>query len=171
MQLARRRGLRTVNLVRRETAVAATKEQGGDIVLVDGEGLADSVKGATRGAAIRLGIDAIGGAATNRLAQCLSEGGTLINYGMMSGEPCQITPSSLIFSDIKLRGFWLAKWFRDASRDTRRALYDELTQLVASGALHARIHATYPVDRIQEAVAAASAGERDGKILITGGAG
>lgn len=170
MQLARRRGLRTVNLVRRESAVAATKAQGGDIVLVDGEGIAGRVKEATGGAAIRLGIDAVGGAATDRLAQCLAEGGTLVNYGLMSGEPCQVAPSSLIFRDITLKGFWLAKWFRDTSRDIQRALYGELTQLVASGALRARIHATYPVDRIQEAVAAAHAGERDGKILVTGGA-
>jgi NADPH:quinone reductase-like Zn-dependent oxidoreductase len=170
MQLAKRRGLRTVNLVRRESAVAATKEQGGDIVVVDGDGIAGRVSEATGGAAIRLGIDAVGGAATDRLAQCLSEGGTLVNYGMMSGEPCQITPGSLVFRDITLRGFWLAKWFREASRDAQRALYGELTQLVASGALHARIHATYPVARIREAVAAASAGERDGKILVTGGA-
>jgi NADPH:quinone reductase-like Zn-dependent oxidoreductase len=69
-----------------------------------------------------------------------------------------------------LKGFWLTKWFRDANRDAQRALYGELTQLVASGALHSRIHATYPVARIQEAVAAANAGERDGKILVTGGA-
>ncbi len=170
MQLAQQRDLRTVNLVRRESAVAATKEQGGDIVLVDGEGLVDRVKKATGGAAIRLGIDAAGGAATDRLAQCLSEGSTLVNYGMISGEPCQLASSSLIFRDITLRGFWLAKWFRDVGHDARRALYDELTRLVASGALHARIHATYPVDRIQEAVAAANAGERDGKILVTGGA-
>jgi NADPH:quinone reductase-like Zn-dependent oxidoreductase len=119
---------------------------------------------------LRLGIDAIGGAATDRLAQCLSEGGTLVNYGMMSGEPCVVAPSSLVFRDITLMGFWLAKWFRDASHDARQALYSELTQLVASSVLHARIHATYPVDRIREAVAAAYAGKRDGKILVTGGA-
>jgi len=62
------------------------------------------------------------------------------------------------------------KWFRTASRDAQRALYGELAQLVASGALSARIAASYPVDKIQEAVAAANAGERDGKILVTGGA-
>jgi mitochondrial enoyl-[acyl-carrier protein] reductase / trans-2-enoyl-CoA reductase len=170
MQLAKRRGLRTVNLVRRESAVAATKALGGDIVLVDDESLADRMNEATGGAAIRLGIDAVGGAATDRLAQCLSEGSTLVNYGMMSGQACRVAPSSLIFRDITLRGFWLMKWFRDTSHDARRALYGELTRLVASGALHARIHATYPVERIQEAVAAAFVGQRDGKILVTGGA-
>jgi len=170
MQLAGRRGLRTVNLVRRESAVAATKDQGGDVVLVDGENIARRVKEATGGAAIRLGIDAVGGAATDRLAQCLAEGATLVNYGMMSGQPCQVSPSSFVFRDITLKGFWLAKWFRDSSRDAQRALYGELTKLVASGVLHARVQATYPVQSIREAVAAASAGERDGKILVTGAA-
>lgn len=166
VQLARLRGIRTVNLVRRASAVAAVQAQGGDVVLVDGDDLAARVKAATGGAAIRLGIDAVGGAATDRLASCLAEGGTLVNYGMMSGEPCQVAPRNFVFNDLTLRGFWLAKWFRSASRDAQRALYGELTRLVATGALHARIHATYPVDRIQAAVAAAAAGERDGKILI-----
>ena len=171
VQLAKRRGLRTVNLVRRASAVAAVQADGGDVVLVDGDDIDQRVKDATGGAAIQLGIDAVGGAATDRLARCLAEGGTLVNYGMMSGEPCQVAPASFVFRDITLKGFWLAKWFRDASREAQRALYTELTQLVASGALHARIHATYPVDRIQEAVAAAHAGGRDGKILVVGNAG
>lgn len=168
VQLAQRRGLRTVNLVRRDAAVAAVKADGGDVVLVDGDDIDRRVKDATGGAAIQLGIDAVGGAATDRLARCLAEGGTLVNYGMMSGEPCQVAPSSFVFRDITLKGFWLAKWFRNASREAQRALYAELTQLVATGALHARIHATYPVERIQEAVAAANAGGRDGKILVVG---
>jgi NADPH:quinone reductase-like Zn-dependent oxidoreductase len=145
MQLAKRRGRRTVNLLRRESAVVATQAQGGDVVLVDGEDIARRVREATGGAAIRLGIDAADGAATDRLARCLAEGGTLVNYGMISGEPCRVAPSSFVFRDITLRGFWLVKWFRDASREAQRAPYSELTQLVASGALHARIHATYPV--------------------------
>ena len=166
VQLAKLRGYRSVNIVRRASAVASVRAQGGDVVLVDGDDLAARVKAATGGAAIRLGIDAVGGAATDRLAGCLAEGGTLVNYGMMSGEPCQVAPRAFVFNDLTLRGFWLAKWFRTASRDAQRALYGELTRLLATGALSARIHATYPVARIQEAVAAAAAGERDGKSLI-----
>jgi trans-2-enoyl-CoA reductase len=170
MQLARRRGLRTVNLVRRASAAAVTAAQGGDVVLVDGEDLARRVSEATGGARIMLGIDGVGGAATGRLAECLADGGTLVNYGVMSGEPCRVAPGSFIFHNIRLRGFWLVRWFRETSRDAQRALYRELTQLVADGTLQARIHACYPVERIREAVAAAGAGGRDGKILVTGGA-
>ena len=166
VQLAKLRGIKTVNVVRRESAVAAVLADGGDVVLVDGEDLPARVKEAVGGAELRLGIDAVGGAATDRLARCLSNGGCLVNYGMMSGEACQVTPASFIFNDITLRGFWLAKWFRTASRDAQRALYGELTQLIAAGKLSARIGATFSVSQIKEAVAAANAGERDGKVLI-----
>ena len=166
VQRARRRGLRSVNVVRRESALASVRAQGGDVVLVDADDLPQRVEEATGGAAIRLGIDAVGGRATDRLARCLGEGATLVNYGMMSGEACVVTPQSFIFNDVTLRGFWLAKWFTRASRETQRALYGELTQQVATGQLSAPIHATYSVQRIREAVAAANTGERDGKILI-----
>lgn len=166
VQLAKLRGFKTVNIVRRESAMAAVQADGGDVVLVDGDDLPARVKAATGGAAIRLGIDAVGGCATDRLARCLGESATLVNYGMMSGEACQVTPASFIFNDVTLRGFWLAKWFPKASREAQRALYGELTKLIAMGRLSARVGATYPVSQIKEAVAAASAGERDGKILI-----
>jgi mitochondrial enoyl-[acyl-carrier protein] reductase / trans-2-enoyl-CoA reductase len=166
VQLAALRGLKTVNVVRRDTAVAGVSAIGGDVVLVDGDDLPTRVKAATGGASIRLGIDAVGGRATERLANCLAEGGTLVNYGLMSGEPCSVSPQSFVFKDITLRGFWLARWFRSASRERQRALYGELTALIAAGTLHARVHAVYPVERIREAVAAAAAGERDGKILV-----
>lgn len=166
-QLAKARGVRTVNVVRRESAKAAVEEAGGDVVLVDGDDLAERVRAATEGAKLMLGIDAVGGAATDRIAQALAPGATVVNYGMMGGEPCTISPASLIFRGITLRGFWLSRWYRTVDRATRDALFGELVQLVAAGRLSARVQATYGIDRIKEAVAAAAAGEREGKILVT----
>jgi len=166
IQLAKLRGYRTVNVVRRESAVAGVQAFGGDVVLVDGDDLPRRVREATGGVPIRLGIDAVAGAATERLANCLGESATLVNYGRMSGEPCIVTPRSFIFNDVTLRGFWLARWFRHASRERQLAVFSELTQLIAEGKLHARVAATFPLSRIKEAVAAAHEGERDGKIIV-----
>lgn len=166
MQLAKARGLRTVNVVRRESAVASVRAFGGDLTLVDGDDLAARVREITDGATIALGIDAVGGPATERLAQALSPGGTIVTYGAMSGEPCTVSPASLIFRGISLRGFWLAQWFKTASPQTRAAVFGELVTLIATGRLHAQIQATYGIDQIREAVAAASMGERTGKIVL-----
>lgn len=166
IQLANIRGWKTVNIVRRESAVEGVKALGGDVVLVDGPGLAKRVKEATYNANIRLAIDAVGGSATDRLASCLANGGTLVNYGMMGGEPCQVSPRNFVFNDVTLKGFWLAKWFKLATREQQMALYGELTKLIAQGKLHARVAQTFDVKDIKAAVAAAVAGERDGKVLI-----
>jgi trans-2-enoyl-CoA reductase len=166
VQLARYRGYRTVNVVRRQDAAAVVRETGGDIILVDGEDLAKRVVKATDGAKIRLGIDAVSGTATGRLADSLCESATLVSYGHMSGEPCAIQPDAFVFRDLTVRGFWLASWFRRTPEQQRRALVDEIARLITTGKLHAPIHATYDISEIKEAVATAASGERSGKILI-----
>lgn len=166
VQLARYRGYRTVNVVRREGAAEVVREAGGDVVLVDGEDLAKGVSAAIDGAPIRLGIDAVAGAATGHLADCLCEGATLVNYGRMSGEPCALKPDALVYGDLTLRGFWLARWFRHAPEERRRAIVGEIAGLIATGKLHAPIQATYDVSEIKDAVAAAASDGRSGKILI-----
>lgn len=166
IKLAKLRGLKTVNVVRRESLVKPLLAAGADVVLVDGEDLAARVKTATEGAVIKLGIDAVGGTATARLGEALGEGATLVNYGAMSGESCVLAPLVIIFKDVTVRGFWLAKWFRTSTPAQQQELYGSLIGLIATGKLSAPVHATYPVKDIKQAVAAASSGQRDGKIIV-----
>lgn len=166
IQLAKARGLRTINVVRRESAVEAVRAAGADVVLVDGEDLGKRAREAAQKTPIKLGIDAVGGLATQHIAQSLGEGGVVVNYGAMSGEACQISPASFVFRDVSLRGFWLSRWFQQATPARRAEVFGEIAQRVAAGELQARVQATYPLEKIKDAVAAAAAGERDGKILI-----
>ncbi|HZE06632.1 MAG TPA: zinc-dependent alcohol dehydrogenase family protein [Solirubrobacteraceae bacterium] len=166
VQLARHRGQRTVNVVRREDAAAGVREAGGDVVLVDGDDLAERVAEASGGAEIRLGIDAVGGAATGRLADCLCKGAILVSYGRLSGEPCSIQAKAFIFRDLTMRGFWLVNWFRHTPEQERATVAGEIADLIAADKLWAPVHATYDVGEIKEAVAAAASGGRTGKILI-----
>jgi NADPH:quinone reductase-like Zn-dependent oxidoreductase len=166
VQFARHRGYKTVSVVRRDKAAQAVREAGGEVVLVDGDDLPKRVAEATGKSRIRLGIDAVGGAATGRLADCLGRGATLVNYGAMSGKPCTVHPAAFIFRDLTLRGFWLSAWFGQAPEQKRGSVFGEIARLIAEGKLHAPIQATYDVSEIKQAVAAAAGGERSGKILI-----
>ena len=165
-QLAKINGYKTANVVRRESAEAQVRESGADVVVTDGDDLGQRLTEATGGAKIMLGIDAVGGTATDRLAECLGDGATLVNYGAMSGEACLVSPRTIIFRDLTIRGFWLARWFGQTSAAQQQALYTRLTGLIVKGELKARIQATYTVDQIKDAVAAAARGGRSGKILI-----
>ena len=173
IDLAKLRGLKTVNVVRRESLVEPLLAAGADVVLVDGEvngqSLTERVSAATGGAQIRLGIDAIGGAATNRIGDVLAEGATLVNYGAMSGEPCMLHPTNIIFKDITVRGFWLVLWLRTATPADQQALYGELTGLMAQGKLSTAIDSTYAIKDIKKAVEVAAGEERNGKVVIVGG--
>ena len=168
--LAAADGVGTLNVVRRPGLEAELRELGAPDttrVLVDGPDLVERVAELTQGRAPRLAIDAIGGEATMRLADSLGEGGVVVNYGLLSGQPCQISAAATVFRDISLRGFWLARWYQQATGEARRALYAELSALVASGQLRAAVAATYPLEQIGQALSHAMADGRNGKVIIT----
>src|SRR5437660_2092517 len=96
IRLARARGVKTVNVVRRESLFGELKALGADVCVVDGPDLAEAVKTHTRGAPIRLGLDAVSGRATARLSACLAEGGVVCNYGSMTGEDPVMSGNALI---------------------------------------------------------------------------
>jgi NADPH:quinone reductase-like Zn-dependent oxidoreductase len=166
--LARAAGLRSINVVRRSELVAGLKAAGADEVVIDGPDLAARVTAITgKAGRPKLGIDAVAGEATLHLGASLADGGTIVNYGMLSGAPCAVHPGDVIFRDISLRGFWLSRWFATASPGERRATYAGLTELVAKGTIHVPVEATYPLDRVAEALAHAARERRGGKVLLT----
>ena len=42
------------------------------------------------------------------------------------GEPCHLAPTAIIFKDITVRGFWLAKWFETATMEQRQAAFGQI---------------------------------------------
>src|SRR6267142_21702 len=71
--LAKARGIRTVNVVRRDDVAGELRALGADVVLKDGPDLAERARAATDGAPIRLGIDAVSGDACRRIADCVAD--------------------------------------------------------------------------------------------------
>ncbi len=166
IQLAKKRGLKTINVVRRESAVQGLLEIGADHVLVDGPGLVEQINAAARGAPLRLAIDAVGGGTFSKLATALSGGGTVVCYGLLSMQAPTLPSTAVIFNDITVKGFWLTKWFERASAEDKQKTFAEIIELISSGLLKAKVSRTYGLDDIKEAVQAAASGGRDGKILL-----
>ena len=99
IQLAAQRGIRTVNVVRRENLIPGLKSLGGDVVLTDGPNLAERVKEATGGASIALAFDCVAGETFERLVSTLAYGATIVSYGVLSGQMPQLSLSSVIAND------------------------------------------------------------------------
>jgi len=167
IQLARANGWKTLNIVRRESLIEPLKAIGADAVLVDGDDLGERARAVIGDGRAMLGIDAVAGTATTRCGDCLDDGGTVVNYGFLSGDPCQLTPTQVVFRDISLKGFWLAKLMGGMSRDTLSSMYAQLAAQIADGTLNTPVEATYELDQISDALAHAHRESRDGKILVT----
>lgn len=166
IKLARADGIHTVNVIRRKELIRPLHDIGGNVVVLDGPDLAERVRAATGGAEIRLAVDAVAGTMVQRLAECLAEGGTVVNYGLLSGEPCTLDPHQVVFRDIRLVGFWLAKLMRGMKRARVEALYGELAGRMLDGTLKVPVEARYPLERIAEALAHAKREGRSGKVLL-----
>jgi NADPH:quinone reductase-like Zn-dependent oxidoreductase len=167
IRLAREAGMKSVNVVRRPELVDTLRAFGADVVLVDGPDLDQRVRAAIGGGALPLAIDAVGGSGTQRLARCVDDGGTVVNYGVLSGEACQVDGRDTVFRDVTLRGFWLRRWFMQTPPERVAALFRELAAKLADGTLAVDVEAVYPIRKIKEAVAHAARGGRTGKILVS----
>ena len=166
IRLARARGVRTMNVVRREALFAELTALGADACVVDGPDMPAAVKERTGGAPIRLGLDAVSGRAAARLAACLADGGVVCNYGSMSGEDPVMPRDRLTSGGQRLVGFVLGRGLATRSLAEVRGLYADLGAQVRAGTLTAPVEAVYPIDDIGKALAHAQRGGRDGKILV-----
>jgi len=164
--LAKRRGLRTLNVVRRPEAAAELVESGADAVVATGPDLRVHLERALGDERISLLLDAVAGDVVTELAPWLDQGGTVVSYGGLSGAPIAMTPSDLIFRDIRVRGFWQKQWVDSTPREEIAAAYARLVPLVTDGTLHAPVAATYPLERHQDALSHAAQAGRDGKVLF-----
>jgi mitochondrial enoyl-[acyl-carrier protein] reductase / trans-2-enoyl-CoA reductase len=166
IRLARARGVRTMNVVRRDALVTELKALGADACVVDGPDVADAVRAQTAGAPVRLGLDAVSGRATARLSSCLTEGGVVCNYGAMSGEDPVMPRAALTSGGQTLVGFILGRGLSTRSLAEVRTMYADLGRQVLDGTLTAPVEQVYPIDDIKTALAHAQRGSRSGKILV-----
>ncbi len=169
ISLAKRRGIRTVNIVRRPELIEDLKDIGADVVLVDGDDLPERVSLATGNAEISLAVDAVNGMATSRLADCIKDDGTILAYGVLTGEHCMVPSDVLFLRNITLKGFWTIRQMQKRSRDQQREIYNLLANLMIAGDLPTRIAATYPLENVKDAVehAGRKGADRDGKVILT----
>ena len=170
IQLAKRLGIHTVNVVRRDDVAEELKALGADVVAIGDGDLKSQVEKATGGAEIRLAFDMVGGATTGHMAQCLAERGTVALYGQVGPASAQVPINLMLFKRLTLYGF-LAEFRLRQSGGTDEdfiRIYDELSQLILKGELRSKIAAVYSFDEIHRAIEHILDGA-DGKIVIVPG--
>jgi NADPH:quinone reductase-like Zn-dependent oxidoreductase len=75
-----------------------------------------SVKASLDGKKLSLVLDTVGGTPVGELGKSLKPGGSIVLYGLQSGQFPAMPPKEFIYSGLSLHGFWLINWIRNAPR-------------------------------------------------------
>jgi NADPH:quinone reductase len=169
LQLARLRGFKTINVVRRREQAEELKALGADEVICSAdESLVERVMTVTNQAGVRAAIDAVGGRLGGKVASVLGHGGTMLAYGLLSLEHVPLNTGRMIFRSTTVRGFWLDDWFRRTPAARQREIGGALLGLMAAGQVVPAVEAEYDLKDVVEAVRHAERPGRSGKVLLVG---
>jgi NADPH:quinone reductase-like Zn-dependent oxidoreductase len=177
IRLAKRDGIRTLNVVRRRESVADLEALGADVVIVSTEGPIDEQVHDTVGRqGVKYAIDPVVGQTGTEMFKALDEDGRMLVYGSLTGEPTRIgeDPRDILSGRRTLEVFWLGYWlprldesgFYPPGTPAGVQLAQDIEALMRDDVLVTSPGRTYSLDEIGTAVAQAESVGRHGKVLL-----
>lgn len=167
IRLARHRGIKTVNIVRRAELVPELQAIGADAVLVGNEDLSQRVAQAVNNEPVLRGLDAVAGEASGTLHRSISEGGELICYGLLNSDQIVLGAADVVFRTVTIKGYSRLRVLRQMNPERIAELIAELSHLLQTGVLSSTVEQVYPFEQVHQAVEHANRPGRSGKILLS----
>lgn len=157
IQIARVWGLRTVNIVRDRPNIEQLKsflqKLGATYTLTEEELRTTNLFRSGKVKKPRLALNCVGGKSSLELMRHLADESTIVTYGGMSREPVTVPTGSLIFKDIRVRGFWMTQWTKTHfSNPDRRDMLDEIVSMMTNGEMHGPAYTLVPFKQYKEAL-------------------
>lgn len=173
MRLGQAQGFRTINVVRRQEAVAELQAAGATHVVVfdpalhSSNDLQGAVKDIVGSAGLHYAIDPVGGTTAAAVLSALSTHGRMLLFGSLSGADMPLSSRMLLTKHASIQGFWLSHFVNSKSLIFKLKLIKRITRLILDGTLQTEVRKTFPLNQIQSAVTAAEQSGRSGRILLS----
>ncbi|CAM3509972.1 zinc-binding dehydrogenase [Paracoccus nototheniae] len=165
--LARSRGIRLLNLVRRPEAAEQLAALGmTDIVSTSDPDWVARARAIIGPDGARAAVDSVGGTVAAGLVDLLGTDGLLVPFGSMTGEDLQLPAGPIIFKHLSVKGFWGARIMPATPPADRQRMFAELIGLVMDGTLKLPSGGSFGLDQPAEAVIAALTPGREGKVMF-----
>ena len=165
--LAKKRGLKTINLIRRAAQGPELLAHGADhVICTEEEDVVARVKEITDGKGAWGACEAVAGDLTEKVTASVRVGGTVIIYGAMSGIEFKGSVVDVLFRNVTIRGFWLNIWLSAMSVEQKSDLFASILGMLSDGTCVPMEGQTFELKDIRAAVAHAQAPARGGKTLL-----
>lgn len=164
---AQRRGIHVIALVRSEETAAELRAFGAaNVVVTQGEWV-KAARALANGAPIVRAVDSVAGPESLQMQRLLAEGGELVVFGGLAGEPMRLDPSLMISRELIVRGFWMNAWGnRPENRPHFAKAMQRVFELALAHELPLETAGVYALRDVHAALAATTAPGRVGKILF-----
>jgi NADPH2:quinone reductase len=165
VQLGAALGARVVAAVSSPEKMALCLARGAEVAVDYGtEDLKERIKEITGGGADVV-LDPVGGPHAEAALRALRWGGRFVTVGFASGEIPRIPLNLVLLKGVVVSGFTMEGFGRHRGEERARDLA-ELAELAATGRAAPYISATYPLDQVDQALAALAERRATGKVLV-----
>ncbi|HZI20259.1 MAG TPA: zinc-binding dehydrogenase [Pyrinomonadaceae bacterium] len=166
VRLAARRGVETVNVVRRAEQAEALRRDGARHVLDStGEDFDRRLRELCASLKATVAFEAVAGEMTGRVLAAMPRGSRAVVYGALSQGACAIDPRSLIFEGKRVEGFWLSDWMKKQNV-LKKFLVARKVEEMLGGELKTEVRARLPLEEAAEGIRQYASDMTAGKIIL-----
>ena len=167
VEIAKLMGARVIAVASSPEKLAVAQAHGADVLVDYAAGdLKAALKDATGGAGVDVIYDCVGGPFVEPALRAIAWQGRYLVVGFAAGEIPKLALNLVLLKGCDVLGvFWGSSVKRDP--EGHRANMRDLLAWIAEGRLKPRIHGTYPLDQVKDAIAILERREAVGKVVLT----
>jgi NADPH:quinone reductase-like Zn-dependent oxidoreductase len=171
IRYAKMLGIKTVATVRSESNVEVLQNLGADsVLLTTSNDFQEKLKRTCKELKATVLLDSVAAEDTPNLLKAMPNNSTAIVYGRLTETFDPIgglfSVSDVIFRNIKIEGFWLAKYIGDANPLQVISLSRKVQKLFEQGIFHTDIYASVNFDEFPKLLDHYSKHKSDGKVIL-----
>ena len=167
-QLAKIRGIETINIVRKPITAERLRKEGVQHVFVEqDDDCFEKLKPLANKLNATVAFDAVGGPLSGFIFNTMPSNSELVVYGGLSNKPIsEVNTMDIIFQNKIITGFNLMDWKTEIGHDEYLKIVNELQKLYISGQLTTKIQDCVSLENIIQGLKTYLGNMSDGKILI-----
>lgn len=171
IRYAKSKGIATIATVRSESNLEQLQQLGANVVLVTNhQHYEQALKDACKQFHASVLLDAVADKDTARCLKAMPNSSTAIVYGRLTEthDPLggMFSVADVIFRDINIEGFWLAKYIGDANPWQIYRLSQKVQKLFTTGIFKTDIHQVVNFDSFATALDHYAVNKSDGKVIL-----
>jgi NADPH2:quinone reductase len=170
IRLCKKEGIKTVNLVRKESYIQPLLDMGADYVInTSNPNWEEELKKLSRENNIKNFFECVGGDYTGKVLSCLPDKSTLYHFGNLELKRLgQINTSDFIFLGKQIVGWWLTSWVLNNSLEENVKARKYIVEDLESGSdlFTTSVSKTFKFDDYQKAFEYYFTNMSEGKVII-----